>query len=413
MNFDYSDKVNDLRTRVRDFIDTHLLPIETELAEQIENAGPQERWQFPPQLEELKRLAKAQGLWNLWLPDSDYGAGLTNLEYAPLAEIMGRTRFGSEIFNCSAPDTGNMEVLVRYGTDAQKEQWLKPLLNGEIRSAFAMTEPDVASCDATNIETRIVRDGDEYVINGRKWYISGGCDPRCKILIVMGKTDPANTNRHLQQSQVLVPIDTPGVSIIRAMKVFGNDDAPEGHAEIVFKNVRVPVTNVILGEGQGFEIAQGRLGPGRIHHCMRLIGAAQRALEMMCVRAEQRIAFGHPLSKQGSVREDIALSHCEIEQARLLTLKAADQMDRYGNKVSKDLIAMIKIVAPQMACRVIDRAIQIHGAMGLSQDLFLSQAYQMARSIRLADGPDQVHMMQLGRGLAASYSTQALQQLRR
>jgi acyl-CoA dehydrogenase len=276
-----------------------------------------------------------------------------------------------------------------------------------------MTEPDVASCDATNIETRIVREGDQYVINGRKWYISGACDPRCRILIVMGKTAPDHPDRHLQQSQVLVPIDTPGVTVVRAMKVFGNDDAPEGHAEIVFRNVRVPVTNVILGEGRGFEIAQGRLGPGRIHHCMRLIGAAQRALEMMCVRAEQRIAFGHPLSKQGSVREDIARSHCEIEQARLLTLKAADRMDRLGNKGARDLIAMIKIVAPQMACRVIDRAIQLHGAAGLSQDLFLAQAYQMARAIRLADGPDQVHMMQLGRGLAAGYSALALQQLRR
>lgn len=407
MNFDYSDKVNELRARVRDFIDMHLMPIEKELAERIENASPAERWNFPKELEELKKLAKSQGLWNLWLPDSDYGAGLTNLEYAPLAEIMGRTRFGSEIFNCSAPDTGNMEVLVRYGNAAQQEKWLKPLLAGEIRSAFAMTEPDVASCDATNIETRIERDGDEYVINGRKWYISGACDPRCKIMIVMGKTDPNNENRYVQQSQILVPTNTPGVKIVRAMKVFGFDDAPEGHAEVVFENVRVPVENILVGEGRGFEIAQGRLGPGRIHHCMRLIGLAQRALEEMSVRAETRIAFHRELSKQGSVREDIAQSYCEIEQARLLTLKAADQMDRYGNKVAKELIAMIKITAPQMACRVIDRAIQIHGAMGLSQDSFLAGAYLSARSIRLADGPDQVHMMQLGRDLAAKYGALA------
>jgi len=411
MNFEYSDKVKELLQRVQGFLDTHLYPIEQELQDEIDNGD--NRWQIPEKLEQLKALAKSEGLWNFFLPESEYGYGLTNLEYAPLAEIMGRSRFASEIFNCSAPDTGNMEVLVRYGTEDQKEKWLKPLLEGEIRSAFAMTEPDVASCDATNIETRITRDGDDYVINGRKWYISGACDPRCKIMIVMGKTDPDNENRHLQQSQILVPMDTPGVKLIRPMKVFGNDDAPEGHAEIVFENVRVPAENIILGEGRGFEIAQGRLGPGRIHHCMRLIGAAQRAMEMMCVRSEQRIAFGRPLSKQGSVREDIAMSHCEIEQARLLTLKAADQMDRLGNKGAKELIAMIKIVAPQMACRVIDRAIQLHGAAGLSQDFFLAQAYQMARTIRLADGPDQVHMMQLGRGLAAGYSAMSLQKMRR
>ena len=402
MHFDYSDKVRDLMKQVQDFLDTHLYPIEQELNEAIENGA--DRWAIPPQIEEIKAIAKAQGLWNFFLPDSQHGYGLSNLEYAPLAEIMGRTRFGSEVFNCSAPDTGNMEVLARYGSEAQQEQWLKPLLAGEIRSAFAMTEPEVASSDATNIQTRIERDGDEYVINGRKWYISGACDPRCKILIVMGKTDPNNENRHIQQSQVLVPSDTPGVKIVRPMKVFGNDDAPEGHAEILFENVRVPVENIILGEGRGFEIAQGRLGPGRIHHCMRLVGAAQRALEMMCKRSEERIAFGRPLSKQGSVREDIAKSYCEIEQARLLTLKAADRMDRVGNKGAKDLIAMIKIVAPQMACTVIDRAIQLHGAAGLSQDFFLAQAYQMARTIRLADGPDQVHMMQLGRGLASAYA---------
>jgi len=410
MNFEYSDKVKDLMKRVQDFLDTNLYPIEKELNDEIENNS--DRWLIPQQIEDLKALAKSQGLWNLFLPDSQDGFGLSNLEYAPLAELMGKTRFASEIFNCSAPDTGNMEVLVRYGTDEQKEKWLKPLLAGEIRSAFAMTEPDVASCDATNIETNITRDGDEYVINGRKWYISGACDPRCEILIVMGKTDPDNENRHLQQSQVLVPMKTPGVKIERAMKVFGNDDAPEGHAEITFTNVRVPVKNIILGEGRGFEIAQGRLGPGRIHHCMRLVGAAQRSLEMMSVRAEQRVAFGKQLSKQGSVREDIAKSFCEIEQARLLTLKAADKMDRTGNKGAKELISMIKIVAPQMACTVIDRAIQIHGAAGLSQDTFLAQAYQMARSIRLADGPDQVHMMQLGRGVAKGYSALHLMKMR-
>ena len=411
MNFEYSEKVQDLIKRVEGFLETHLFPIEIELNEEIE--GGDDRWQIPPRIEELKALAKSEGLWNLFLPESDDGFGLTNLEYAPLAELMGKSRFASEIFNCSAPDTGNMEVLVRYGTEEHKEKWLKPLLAGEIRSAFAMTEPDVASSDATNIETMIKRDGDDYVINGRKWYISGACDPRCKILIVMGKSDPDNENRHKQQSMILVPIDTDGVKIVRPMKVFGNDDAPEGHAEILFKDVRVPASNILLGEGRGFEIAQGRLGPGRIHHCMRLVGAAQRALEMMAVRAEQRVAFGKPLSKQGSVREDIAKSYCDIEQARLLTLKAADRMDKQGNKGAKDLIAMIKIIAPQMACTVIDRAIQIHGAAGLSQDYFLAQAYQMARSIRLADGPDQVHMMQLGRGVAAGYSAKALMKLRR
>lgn len=402
MNFEYSDKTKHLMKEVQSFLGEYLYPIEQELNHRIEEG--QDRWGIPPEIEDLKAKAKARGLWNFFLPESEYGYGLSNLEYAPLAEIMGRTRFGSEVFNCSAPDTGNMEVLVRFGSEAQKEEWLLPLLNGEIRSAFAMTEPEVASCDATNIETRIERDGGDYVINGRKWYISGACDPRCKILIVMGKTDPDNENRHVQQSQILVPMETPGVKVIRPMKVFGNDDAPEGHAEIVFENVRVPLDNIILGEGRGFEIAQGRLGPGRIHHCMRLVGAAQRSLEMMCRRSEQRIAFGRPLSKQGSVREDIANSFCEIEQARLLTLKAADEMDRLGNKGAKALISMIKIVAPLMACRVIDRSIQIHGAAGLSQDTFLAQAYQMARTIRLADGPDQVHMMQLGRSLAAGYA---------
>jgi acyl-CoA dehydrogenase len=410
MNFEYSQKVKDLAQEVENFLEKYLYPIEHEIKESIENAD--DRWQIPQQIEDLKALAKEQGLWNLFLPDSEYGYGLNNLEYAPLAEIMGRTRFASEIFNCSAPDTGNMEVLVRYGTEEQKEKWLKPLLEGEIRSAFAMTEPDVASSDATNIQTLIKRDGDEYVINGRKWYISGACDPRCEIMIVMGKTDPDNENRHLQQSMILVPMNTPGVKVIRPMQVFGNDDAPEGHAEILFENVRVPAANILLGEGRGFEIAQGRLGPGRIHHCMRLIGAAQRALELMCLRAESRVAFGKPLSKQGSVREDIAKSYCEIEQARLLTLKAAAKMDTVGNKGAKDLIAMIKIVAPNMACTVIDRAIQIHGAAGLSQDFFLADAYQMARMIRLADGPDQVHMMQLGRGVSKGYAAKQMMKMR-
>ena len=402
MNFEYSDKVKELIVSLEAFMDEHIYPREQEYNDHFATA--ENRWATHPIVEELKPKAKAAGLWNLFLPDTEHGAGLNNLEYAPLAEIMGRVLWSPEVFNCSAPDTGNMEVFAQYANKEQQEKWLKPLLNGDIRSAFAMTEPDVASSDATNIETSIVRDGDEYVINGRKWYISGAMNEHCKIMILMGKTDPNNANRHIQQSQVLVPMDTKGVTVVRPMTVMGWDDAPEGHAEITFENVRVPVENILLGEGRGFEIAQGRLGPGRIHHCMRLVGAAQRSLELMAVRAEQRVAFGKPLSKQGSVREDIAKSYCEIEQARLLTLKAADQMDRLGNKGAKDLIAMIKIIAPQMACTVIDRAIQIHGAAGLSQDYFFSQAYQMARTIRLADGPDQVHMMQLGRGVAAGYA---------
>ena len=402
MDFEYSDKVKQLLERLQQFMREHVYPAEATFHQQLQ----EDRWGEPPILAELKAKAQKAELWNLFMPDSCFGAGLTNLEYAPLAEEMGRVIFSSEIFNCSAPDTGNMEVLAQYGNPAQQEQWLKPLLAGEIRSAFAMTEPKVASSDATNIETSIVRDGDDYVINGHKFYISGLMNRRCKIMIVMGKTDPESPNRHLQQSQILVPTDTPGVKIVRPMTVFGYDDAPEGHAEVIFENVRVPAANLILGEGRGFEIAQGRLGPGRIHHCMRLIGQAQRALEVMSRRAEQRVVFGRPMSKQGSVREDIAKSACEIEQARLLTLKAADQMDRYGNKAAKDLIAMIKIVAPQMACNVIDRAMQIHGAAGLSQDLHLAQHYAYARTIRLADGPDQVHMMQLGRNLAARYGAE-------
>ncbi|WP_444957108.1 acyl-CoA dehydrogenase family protein [Microbulbifer sp. ZKSA002] len=400
MEFEYSDKVKGLLERLQNFMQQYIYPAEAIFMQQLQ----EDRWGEPAILAELKIKAQEAELWNLFLPDSRYGAGLNNLEYAPLAEEMGKVLFASEVFNCNAPDTGNMEVLAQYGSEAQREQWLTPLLDGKIRSAFAMTEPRVASSDATNIETSITRDGDSYVINGHKFYISGLMNKRCKVMIVMGKTDPENPNRHQQQSQILVPTDTPGVKIVRPMTVFGYDDAPEGHAEVIFENVRVPASHLILGEGRGFEIAQGRLGPGRIHHCMRLIGQAQRALEMMSARAEQRIVFGRPMSKQGSVREDIAKSACEIEQARLLTLKAAAQMDRLGNKAAKDLIAMIKIVAPQMACKVIDRAIQIHGAAGLGQDYSLAHHYAYARTIRLADGPDQVHMMQLGRNLAAHYA---------
>ncbi|WP_444901153.1 acyl-CoA dehydrogenase family protein [Microbulbifer sp. SSSA007] len=405
MEFEYSEKVKGLLERLKSFMQEYVYPAESTYIQQLQD----DPWGEPPIMEVLKEKAREAELWNLFLPDSRYGAGLTNLEYAPLAEEMGKVLFASEVFNCSAPDTGNMEVLTQYGSEAQRETWLRPLLEGNIRSAFAMTEPKVASSDATNIETSIVRDGDEYVINGHKFYISGLMNKRCKVMIVMGKTDPANPDRHRQQSQILVPTDTPGVKIIRPMRVFGYDDAPEGHAEVIFDNVLVPASNLILGEGRGFEIAQGRLGPGRIHHCMRLIGQAQRALEMMASRAEKRIVFGRPMSKQGSVREDIAKSACEIEQARLLTLKAAAQMDRLGNKAAKDLIAMIKIVAPQMACKVIDRAIQIHGAAGLSQDYSLAHHYAYARTIRLADGPDQVHMMQLGRNLAARYAIETAQ----
>jgi len=402
MNFEYSEKVQDLIERVNRFMDENVLPVEDEMHQQV----AENPWSTPLLMEELKAKAKAEGLWNLFLPVAygKYSAGLTTLEYAPLAEIMGQVIWAPEVFNCAAPDTGNMEVLAKYGNEAQKEQWLEPLLAGKIRSAFAMTEPDVASSDATNIETRIERDGDEYVINGRKFYISGACREQCKILIVMGKTDPDNDNRYIQQSQVLVPMNTPGVTMVRPMKVFGYDDAPEGHAEITFENVRVPIENIIVGEGKGFEIAQGRLGPGRIHHCMRSIGAAQRALELMCKRVSERTIFGNPMIKQQSIREDIAKSACQIEQARLMTLKAAQTMDAEGNKAAKALIAMIKIVAPNMALDVLDRAIQCHGALGVSQDTFLAQMYAAQRTLRLADGPDQVHMMQLGRDLAKKYS---------
>lgn len=396
MNFEYTEKSKDLQEQINNFMQEHIYPLEKEhYAFSRRNL-----WEHPPYLEELKAKAKAKGLWNLFLP-KNYGAlspGLTNLEYAPLAELMGRVLWSSEIFNCSAPDTGNMEVLSKYGTAAQQKEWLEPLQAGKIRSAFLMTEPEVASSDATNIETSIVRDGDEYVINGRKWWSSGAMNPSCKVYIVMGKTDP-DAPRHVQQSMILVPAGTPGVTIVRPMQVFGNVDSPEGHAEIILDNVRVPAENMILGEGRGFEIAQGRLGPGRIHHCMRLIGAAQRSLEMMCERTALREAFGRKLKDFSSIRQAIATSACEVQQARLLTLSAADKIDRFGVKEAKDLIAMIKIVVPQMTCNVVDRAIQAHGGMGVSQDTPLAGFWIYARSIRLADGPDEVHMHQLGRNL--------------
>jgi acyl-CoA dehydrogenase len=373
-----------LETFMRDVVE----PGELEYHRQ--QAAFSDRWTVPPVMEEMKAQARAAGLWNLWLPESEFGAGLTNREYAPLCETMGRSHIAPEVFNCSAPDTGNMEVLVRYGSEAQKREWLEPLLAGKIRSGFAMTEPAVASSDATNIEARIVREGDSYRIDGRKWWTSGALDPRCKILIVMGKTDPA-APRHLQQSMILVPLDTPGVRVLRPLTVFGYDDAPHGHAEVDFSDVRVPAENLLLGEGRGFEIAQGRLGPGRIHHCMRSIGAAERALGAMCERVQSRVAFGKPLSQQGVVGEWIADSRIEIDQARLLTLHAADLMDRHGNKSARAAIAMIKVVAPNVLARVADRAIQAHGAAGISDDFGLAYLYAAARTLRLADGPDEVH----------------------
>ncbi|MEO2075550.1 MAG: acyl-CoA dehydrogenase [Bacillus sp. (in: firmicutes)] len=395
MDFSYSQKVKDLQEKLTAFMEAHVYPNERVYEQQLNEQ--ESRWSaVPPIMEELKEKAKAEGLWNLFLPESEYGAGLTNMEYAPLCEIMGRSLIGPEVFNCSAPDTGNMEVIVRYGKEQHKEQWLKPLLAGEIRSCFSMTEPAVASSDATNIEARIERDGDEYVINGRKWWSSGAGDPRCKIAILMGKTDP-NANRHEQQSMILVPLDTPGVKIERMLPVFGYDHAPHGHGEITYDNVRVPVDNILWGEGKGFAIAQGRLGPGRIHHCMRLIGAAERALEELCKRVQVRTAFGKPLSRQGVIGEWIADSRIEIEQARLLTLKAAYMMDTVGNKEAKTEIAMIKVVAPSMALRVIDRAIQALGAAGVSNDFSLAAQWANARTLRLADGPDEVHRAQLAR----------------
>lgn len=395
LDFSYSQKVKDLQEKLTAFMEAHVYPNERVYEQQLNEQ--ESRWSaVPPIMEELKEKAKAEGLWNLFLPESEYGAGLTNMEYAPLCEIMGRSLIGPEVFNCSAPDTGNMEVIVRYGKEQHKEQWLKPLLAGEIRSCFSMTEPAVASSDATNIEAMIERDGDEYVINGRKWWSSGAGDPRCKIAIVMGKTDP-NANRHEQQSMILVPLDTPGVKIERMLPVFGYDHAPHGHGEITYDNVRVPVDNILWGEGKGFAIAQGRLGPGRIHHCMRLIGAAERALEELCKRVQVRTAFGKPLSRQGVIGEWIADSRIEIEQARLLTLKAAYMMDTVGNKEAKTEIAMIKVVAPSMALRVIDRAIQALGAAGVSNDFTLAAQWANARTLRLADGPDEVHRAQLAR----------------
>ncbi len=395
MDFDFSPKVQDLQKKVSQFMEDYVYPNEKTFEDQL-NSGP-DRWQIPPIIEELKEKAKSAGLWNLFLPESEYGYGLTNLEYAPLSEIMGRVHWGSEVFNCSAPDTGNMEVISRYGTPEQQKEWLEPLLEGKIRSCFAMTEPAVASSDATNIESRIVRDGDEYVINGRKWWSSGMGDPRCKILIFMGKTDPDNPNRYLQQSQILIPRDTPGVNILRMLSVFGYDDAPHGHAEVEFEDVRVPASNMILGEGRGFEIAQGRLGPGRIHHCMRLIGQAERALEKMCTRAKSRTAFGKLVSERTVTLERIAEARIRIEQARLLTLKAAHMMDTVGNKAARAEIAMIKVAAPNMALQVIDWAMQAHGGGGVAEDFGLARAYASARTLRFADGPDEVHRNQIGR----------------
>jgi len=387
MNIEPSAKTKELQQRLQKFMDAHVYPNE----QRFEEETARERWKPTRIVEELKVKARNEGLWNLFLPEDPGGAGLSNLEYAPLCEIMGRSHMAAEVFNCSAPDTGNMEVLARYGTAEQKDKWLKPLLAGEIRSCFSMTEPDVASSDATNIAASIVRRGEEYVINGRKWWSSGAGDPRCKIAIFMGKSDPAAA-AHKQQSMILVPLDTPGVKIVRLLKVFGYDHAPHGHAEINFENVRVPAANMLLGEGRGFEIAQGRLGPGRIHHCMRCIGVAERALEAMRKRVQARVAFGKALAEQGTIRAGIAESRMEIEQARLLTLKAAYMMDTVGNKAARAEIAMIKVVAPNVTLRVLDRAIQAHGGAGVSQDTFLASAWAAVRTLRLADGPDEVHI---------------------
>ena len=394
MHFEYSDKVKALQKKLQAFMDEHVYPNEATYQRQLDEGAS--RWDIPPIMEELKDKAKAAGLWNLFLPESKYGAGLTNLEYAPLCEIMGRSGIAPEVFNCAAPDTGNMEVIERYGTEEQKKQWLEPLLEGKIRSAFAMTEPEVASSDATNIRCSIVRNGDEYVINGRKWWTSGAMDPRCKIMIVMGQTNP-NAEPHKRQSQILVPMDAKGVKIERYLPVFGYDDAPHGHAEVTFTDVRVPASSIVLGEGRGFEIAQGRLGPGRIHHCMRLIGLAERALEMMCKRALSRVAFGKPIAEQTVTLERIAESRIAIEQARLLTLKAAYMMDTVGNKAARIEIAAIKVAAPNMALKVIDWAMQVHGGAGVTTDFGLAKMFAGARTLRFADGPDEVHRNQIGR----------------
>ncbi|NIE63507.1 acyl-CoA dehydrogenase family protein [Burkholderia sp. Ax-1719] len=404
MNFEHSGKVKELQARLTAFMDQHVYPAEKQFAAEMDAARQAGNpWQPAPVMEQLKDKARAADLWNLFLPPHEGQGGLTNLEYAPLCEIMGRSAIGAEPFNCSAPDTGNMETLLRYGSEAQKREWLAPLLDGKIRSAFAMTEPAVASSDATNIEARIERDGDHYVINARKWWTSGANDPRCKILVFMGKTDPEGANRHQRQSMVLVPLDTPGVTVLRHLPVFGYDDAPHGHAEVLFENVRVPLTNVLLGEGRGFEIAQGRLGPGRIHHCMRLIGRAERALEAMCQRTTQRTAFGRKIADQGVTRERIANARILIDQARFLVLHAAWKMDEVGNKAARKEIAMIKVAAPAMACQVIDWAIQAHGGGGVSDDFGLARAYASARTIRLADGPDEVHRNAIAKMELAAY----------
>jgi len=392
MDFEHGPRTRDLLVRLQAFMDEHVYPNERRYFEEV----AADRWGHPPVLEELKAKARRAGLWNLFLPESEHGAGLSNVEYAPLCEVMGRVHFSSQVFNCSAPDTGNIETLIRYGTEAQKVRWLQPLLDGEIRSAFAMTEPEVASSDATNISSTVVRDGYDYVLNGRKWWISGVGDERCKLLIFLGRSS-ADAPKHQRHSMILVPRETPGITIVRPLTVFGYDDAPHGHMEILFENVRVPAENMLLGEGRGFEIAQGRLGPGRIHHCMRLIGLAERCLELMCRRVKTRVAFGRPIGEQSVTLERIAEARILIDQARLLTLRAAWMMDTVGNKAAKAEIAMIKVAAPNMACRVIDWAIQAFGAAGLSDDFVLANYYAHARKLRFADGPDEVHRNQIGR----------------